>query len=392
MGLNLAKLLNVLGTAGRLSDGYNSQQNDDENSISSLVKRALNKPNNDPIELSPAQPQTEITSRQMEPTPIGDSTAAMGNPPSIIRRPNRAQDLYESALDNYNNVINSPNPKVPTWANVLTIAGQGLRDFVSGRPDPIRSLGRLRHDAAVTTAGQRLGAAAQQYKLNNDMEDAQARRDLQAAQREYYLDKPEAALRESDRKRQAAEKSNLTRQYNSLPSYSEDDPDDKAFGDAFQQVMGYRPLGKNADTKSEQIIDQRNGQVYVLQTDKQGGQKLLKLTNDDDTPFTIETKEQLASGDKEKQRQLQKLIANNRNVTSIRVAELNGQNRKEVATINQQGASGRTAQTQASNAAKVLAAIEQSAPKGSTPEQIAAKKQQYLNSLPPDVRALIPQQ
>lgn len=239
-------------------------------------------------------------------------------------------------------------------------------------------------------AAQKLPLLQQQAKLAGEELDATAKRDLTKAQSDYYSGRNDVTQKAIEQRANVAEMNNLTRQYNAAPSYSESDLDDKAFGDRFEKVYHYRPLEKNADTKSEQLINQSDGQVYIIQTDKQGGQKVLKLTLEDGSPFTIQTKEQLTSADKAKQRELQKLIADNRNVTSVNVANINAGSRRDVAGINQAGATGRADMKSATDAAKVIAAIRQNAPKGATPEQIQQKVDAYLQSLPADVRSKLP--
>lgn len=136
----------------------------------------------------------------------------------------------------------------------------------------------------------------------------------------------------------------LLRQYNSLPSFNDEDADDRAFGDAYQKAFGFRPPTKNADTKSEQIIDQRDGQVYIMQTDKQGKSSVIRVMNDDGTPMRIESKEMLASADKSKQRSLDAAIRNSINVTNLKVAQINAGTRIQTTSMQQQGANYRQAQ------------------------------------------------
>ena len=138
-----------------------------------------------------------------------------------------------------------------------------------------------------------------------------------------------------------AEIDSLNRQYNSLPKYDENDPDDRAFGDAFQKTFGYRPPSKNAKTKSEQVIDNRDGQVYLLQTDEQGNEKVIRLTKDDGSPFKVESNQMLASSDREKQRMLQEKLQHSRNITALKVAEINYKGRVDTANITQTGANSR---------------------------------------------------
>jgi hypothetical protein len=64
--------------------------------------------------------------------------------------------------------------------------------------------------------------------------------------------------------------------------------------------------------------------------------------------------------------------------------------RTNVATIQQGGQTTRANIKTGAEASKVLAAIAASAPAGTTPEQIKAKQDEYLNTLPSDIKAQIP--
>jgi hypothetical protein len=305
--------------------------------------------------------------------------------PTLDDRVTTAENAYTSAINE--------RPQHSKWyKNAGIIAAQIVSNMFNPQNQvPIQSWGQQKKQNHIKSALETLQPLEQLQKVQQD----KAYRKAQTAD---LLAKPvdrDAARQQkadaADARAKGATQSNLTRQYNGLPSYSEADPDDKVFGDAFEQTFGFRPLEKNADTKSEQIADQKTGQVYLIQTDKQGRSKVVKLMIDDETPFTIETKEQLASGDKAAQRKLQSLIADNRNVTSLKVAQINAGSRKEVANINQGGATSRANVKTAADAAKVLAAIAASAPKGSTPEQIQQKQQAYTDSLPSEIRdALAP--
>lgn len=182
----------------------------------------------------------------------------------------------------------------------------------------------------------------------------------------------------------------ILRQYEHLPEFRNDDPDNADIIAAAKDV-GLALPDKDAKHQFKYIVNAATGQTYVDVADATGNRHLQALVNDDGTPFTATTPQMMTATDKKAQRELQERIAKDRNITSVKVAELNAGSREKVAGINQSGASGRTAQTQAVQAAKVLAALEATAPPGSKPEAIQQKKSQYLNSLPPEVRALIPQ-
>lgn len=325
---------------------------------------------------------------------IVGNTAGWGSPPakSLIQRdidltpPSLNQQLQDAMVIK----------KGSAWKNFGAALIQGVDNSLNHKNNPVRSYDEIKRDRKVAALLPRIQLQNQQAKMEQDSLDNAATRRLKEAQAGYYDQRPGIEQNKVDARTTASSKNNLTRQYNSLPSYSENDPDDQAFGDVFAKEFGYRPLEKNAETKSEQLTDQRNGQVYIIQTDKQGGRKIIKLTKDDDTPFTIETKEQLASGDKAKQRELQKLIADGRNVTAVRAAEINAGSRKDVANINQAGATARLVMKNPQQATLTLAAIPNHVKpiKGESPDTYKQRQRDaqkaFWNSLSDELKQQIP--
>jgi hypothetical protein len=170
--------------------------------------------------------------------------------------------------------------------------------------------------------------AAAQIPVLRQVADAASAQRMKDAQAHLYEARPGMEANKEAGKDTRSLIAHMTQQYKAQPSFDDSDPDDKAFNDAYEKIAGYRLPNRDAKTKSDQFIDQRDGQVWLRQTDATGHYKYVKVLNNDGSPLTVETKEMRTSGDREAQRQLEKETADNRNVTSIKVANINAASRK----------------------------------------------------------------
>lgn len=244
----------------------------------------------------------------------------------------------DKARQDYETAVQTPAQKQSPAKQALFLALQAIGNIATGQHQPIQLLGNAKKQYAVNQAKGVLEPLQQQDAL-------QQQRELRQEQILATRQKPILEREKIQSRAEIAERNNLMRQYNAIPNYDENDADDRAFGDAFQQAFGYRPPSKNAKTKSQQLVDNSTGQVYLIQTDEQGKEKVVRLLKDDGSPMIVQSNQMLTSADKQEQRKLQEKLQDSRNVTSIKVAEITANNRVQVANINQTGANQRNEAT-----------------------------------------------
>jgi len=75
--------------------------------------------------------------------------------------------------------------------------------------------------------------------------------------------------------------------------------------------------------------------MYTVSKDEAGNVEIHKALKDDNTPWIVTTGPMLKSEDQAKQRDLQQKIADNRNITAVRVADIGAKKGVDVANINQ---------------------------------------------------------
>ena len=251
--------------------------------------------------------------------------------------------------------------------DVLKSAGLGVLQSLASAP-PTNDLGALLGRAiGGGAAGGVMGATMNNAdeKMADRMKLAQILPQYQQAygiERQEKADKAAllnaASLRnQREQKTLAQERADVLKIVNASPDFDPTDPENAELVVAMQKV-GLPIAPRNAKSKVKYITDAKTGQVYADIFDEAGGRKLVRLMNDDDTPFTATTPQMMTAADRAEQRKLQKEIAENRNLTSIKVAQIGADSRANVANINQGGATARTELKTIYEAKMALVAID----------------------------------
>ena len=253
------------------------------------------------------------------------------------------------------------------WKDSLRSAGYGLLQSLATAP-PTNDLGSLLGRAiGGAGTGAVLGATMDNVdeKMRDRLKLAQLMPQYQQAygmERQEKADKAAllnaASLRnQREQKTLAQERADVLKIVNASPDFDPTDPENAELVVAMQKV-GLPIAPRNAKSKVKYITDAKTGQVYADIFDEAGGRKLVRLMNDDDTPFTATTPQMMTAADRAEQRKLQKEIAENRNLTSIKVAQIGADSRANVANINQGGATARTELKTINEAKMALVAID----------------------------------
>lgn len=203
------------------------------------------------------------------------------------------------------------------------------------------------------------------------------RRDDQRADSELIRKQDKDIDTSAERKRR-----DVISQYNKLPAFDPNDADNADFVAAAKEA-GVPVPAKTAKSHTHYITDAKTGKTYADIADEAGNRKLVQLTNDDGTDFSVTTPQMMTTTDKKEQRDLQERIANAGNVTKVKVAEIGAGSREAVANTNQAGALERVQkqiQGQSDTAKKqlVLNTLSkwQSLHLGATPDETAAAQKQ----------------
>lgn len=187
--LDLSKLLNVLKQNGRLSDGQDvpdEEQQTQQQRGTDVANSALSiiQPPQQAADATTGGQSVATGAQSIVRSPIQPDTP--NTSPSIMRPP--AQQMYDTALQKYNTIQNAPNPKVPKWANVLAIAGQTANDFFNNKSTPIESLGAIKKARNLAEAGGQLETAGKQYQTQTNIDNINTDNALNAKKAQQLAD------------------------------------------------------------------------------------------------------------------------------------------------------------------------------------------------------------
>lgn len=324
-----------------------------------------------------------------------NSTGTLDNPDTSTR-PRYARDSKGKKIKSVGGLSNPPPPDPPmpgddevtTRKKILaqlrydqqypvdknhgfkSRLGEVLQNFftgVSNAPQGSGVLGMLGAGGAGAVTGVVDKTTNERMKAERKI--PQAEKDVQTsidqahtqAQTTGILQKPviEADKQAALTKRSMAR--DVIRQYNALPEFDPDDPDNAAFIQTAKEAGIVLPR-KDAKTSYKYITNAATGRTYVDVSDKAGNRHLEEVLNDDGTSPDITTPQMMTAAEKKEQRELQERLAKEKNITTIKsseiaarsrkdVANIGAGSRKDVANINQAGALDRTNITQQGKAA-----------------------------------------
>ncbi len=357
-----------------------------------------------PQTLGQSNPVSSVASQPITPA----AQAAQPTQPAVAMSPLDRQiaDLQQQQIDRMQKL--KPSSK---WADLGARLVQGADNYFNPRnAQPIQSLDAIRYNRQVAPVQQKLaGLQAQKMAAARAVyESSQAKRNQSYS--DYLEGRNQTTLDAAGIKdaglTQRSQARDIMQQYNHMPTFDATDPDNADFVAAAKAAHVAVP-SKSGKTSYKYITDEKTGKTYVDISDQSGTRHLQEVTNDDGTPFSATTKSMMTASDKAEQRDLQEKLANQSNITKVKVAEIGAGSRRDVANINQSGAGdrqrasqtfqiGQAANHSADQARQTLAAID-NADKNPrtghtyTDAERQAAKDTYLKSLKPEVRKQLQQ-